>query len=375
MATILRLKFWLGIGLATLVGFGLLAVGLLEARQDQSTTSKLTTDYAGLQETVSGKMKGTAYARQEASLADSYAEQYEQLLASAKQSDALLERVFDDPELGSKGPLDGGRWLRVYPQMIAGLQKRLRDAVDGTGSSPLVVQTFAGGRWPDASQMHDAEKRYWIQEAVVGAVERTNEGMATDRRMPTFVSFRFERDAEQRLQKVHGSNLFSTRPFSLQFTMRYSDVPVFMEELLKDPLGFEITSVRMAPGGKAAAQRPTRSPSIDMMRRQPDEGGGAAHADDVMGRMATPSQPVRPFEPAFQPTAEPELAEPQTGQKEPLLTVTMGGYVPDYVQERPKEALSRPGTSPRRPQQQDKPEPDEAVKPVDKLRDELLKGR
>jgi hypothetical protein len=269
-------------------------------------------------------------------------EQLNDIKMELAKADEVLEAYFDDPRTGDKGPIDFGRWRVVYYEKMNELTRRLVESVETvTTATPIVVEQV-DDKWREHEKLHPLEKRYWVQDAIVKCLAQANANKDSPM-VPVFDSFKFLSAPERLLHPSH-ETLFTTIPFEIVVAMESRSVPEFLKILLDSPLKIELTSVSTTlrwDVGKHAMKGSDTTPSpagvpagagmpagrgglvpgpgpgaLGEMRGVPPGMGGA------MGGVPTPGVGTA-------------SAEPTVAESEQLVTVTIRGYVPDYIQPKP----------------------------------------
>ena len=246
METILRLKFWLAMGLVVTAGLGLLVVGIIQGAENRTMASAIDKDLQkveGIQE-----VKNPLWADREKKLTANYEKQLNDIEAELSVPDVTLDRRFDE-ESDPDEPRKFGEWRHIYPKKANELRERLVNAVDEISSAPLTFHSVPS-TWMENNVMAAWEKEYWLQEVIVRAIERTNRGLSDNRRVLYFGTLKFAGSAAVPMRKAHSSG-FRCHGFTFDVHMRYMDVPSLLEQLLRDPLHIEITSVYMTNASKA----------------------------------------------------------------------------------------------------------------------------
>ncbi|MDP6439286.1 MAG: hypothetical protein QGH74_06610, partial [Candidatus Brocadiia bacterium] len=223
---------------------------------------------------MKGPIHNNQWADQSKEHETSYGEQFKVVTADLQEQGKLLERGIADPRPGAF------EFLRVYPEKIRALQERLADSVDR--ASPRTIQDrerelLGLPGYPTESMMRKIEREYWIQEAIVSVVERTNEGLEDKILDFRPLVLRLEGKPEHFMRAAHQTRDFKCHVFQIGVTMVYEDVPAFLKELLDASLALEITSVNMELRGAGTSRTGAREPadvSGPMSLQGPDFGGG-----------------------------------------------------------------------------------------------------
>ncbi len=173
MEGILRLKFWLAAALVALFGFGLLVVSVVQAAQNRSAKAGIARDLEKVSTSMKNPIHNSKWANQLREHEASYREQLKAVTADLQKQGKLLKRPFADPRPDAFG------FLEIYPGKVKELKERLADSVyesDPRALRDRGQEFFRSQEYPEDSEMRKAEQEYWIQEAIVSAVERTNDG-------------------------------------------------------------------------------------------------------------------------------------------------------------------------------------------------------
>jgi len=304
-----RTKLRAGIGLAAFVVLLLaLVAALLTVFGNNRKFADLQERAKSLETHAKGGVKNESYVSREEALTIAYTKQLNVVKEELVARDKLIEQPFRDDVNNVDPPLEYGDWKVVYEKKTDDLYKTLRDSVIMVGAQPL-VRTQLDEVWKPAEWMHQHEKAYWIQKAVVDAIAELN---ATQKVVPVFESFAFTNVPEHIMQTSHQSGQFDCIPFSLQVQMEFVRVPELLQALLDSGLGLEITSVSVLSRGSAGfAARPTAP--AQWSTGAPTAGGTQQYAEDeeeigpmdvrYKGRTTTVS-PSAPAQPQPQPSRQ-----------------------------------------------------------------------
>lgn len=343
MATIIRLKFWFGLGVVVLCGLSVFLFGALPDIRSNNRQfdelEKLAKDMEGI---VKTGVKNKNWIEQQEDMRAELDEQLEEINEDIVERDKqTLEQYFDDPETGAEGPLEWIRWNLAYSRKMEQLQNRLKDSVLQVRSiDPLVVDKVSNTEVVQ-SLLHAREKRFWVQEAIVNCVADLNSH--SKKLVPVFVSFRFVSNPDQILHPSHRSGDFSNIAFQLNVEMEFTYVAALMEALLRSDLAIELTSVDfMRPGqsgtgiGSGARRRavPTPTGPVGPMRYYGEGSEEVIDYDLPYGmRMSGRSMPdyLETFAADKQEAAGAGKKEKKrVSLPDNLIAVRLTGYVPDY---------------------------------------------
>ena len=123
MGAILKMKFWLAMGLILLAAIGLLVVGVVQGAQNAAAMSKLRSSVEEAESKTRGQIKGPQWAAEQKKLSASYKKQLQTVMGELDTGDQHLDDPFvdpdtgelpRDPETGEPRPLDAVSWLRAY---------------------------------------------------------------------------------------------------------------------------------------------------------------------------------------------------------------------------------------------------------------------
>lgn len=329
MDFIIRNKFWFGLGAGTLLAIILFVMGPMKAMgQNDEMFGTLEDRAEDLERFANDQVKNEKWREQQEKIQRDMEKQLSQIQEQLLARDALLERNLKDPTTGAEGPLEFGRFKDAYDQKMNELAETLRESVIELPTDSPLVHVELGTEWKPRSVLHQHEKKAWVQEAIVEAVEEVNSGATV---VPVFLSLQFLDQPERLLSAAHKER-FKTIPFELQVAMEFEFYPLFLQRLLETPLGLEITSTHLeryeAGEGEGAAR--SRRPERERAERAPRRRGGGPERRPEMG---VPER-YRPRTTEQRPEAEED--EEEMEEKEPLpndlVLIHIRGYVPDYLQ-------------------------------------------
>ncbi len=339
MDLIIRKKFWFAIGLVALIALLVVLFGWLPRRRGNDREfGKLEDKAADLEKHKKEGVKNELWIEQEKGLAQDAQKQLGRVRQVLAEYDTGLEQWFkENPDALTEARPQPGMWIIVHDQMVAELRKELQESVDRMGSNALKFRQFPF-IWPLPAEMYREEKNYWIQKAVVETIAELNKGQKI---VPVFHSFVFTAAPDRNMQSSHGKE-FRCISFCLRVSMEDRYVPRLLEQLLKAPLAFEITSLTVARGRQDQIRERVRIGSasgidfipreglitpemdemqdeIDRMERREGYLEGGEELFDLFGR-EEPTVPVGPSKKGVKRLSD------------TLVSVAVYGYVPDYVQ-------------------------------------------
>ncbi len=330
MGALLRAKLWIGLGLILVVSLLLFLLGAMpRMRSNNQLLQALTARAEELERFTKAGSKNELWIDQQKDIANKLQEQVHAIESRLLERDALLERRFDDPEYEKEGPLEYGRWMFVYKHNMTALREKLAKSVTLVTVPDPLVEARLGLVWLSVNDMHQLEKQYWMQKAIVDAIADLN---AEARRVPVFGGFRFLGRPERYMSPSHMVN-FTCAAFGLDVVMDPKFLPALLQKLLeapdeRAPLGIELTSITISRhvGG---LQGQASSPSMQRTGYAPFGPEG----------LEAPMKEGPGLE--EQAGLEPETAE---ALPDKMVAVHIVGYVPDYEQpEEKKPAAERSG--------------------------------
>ncbi len=356
MEGILRLKFWLAAALVALFGFGLLVVSVVQAAQNRSAKAGIARDLEKVSTSMKNPIHNSKWANQLREHEASYREQLKAVTADLQKQGKLLKRPFADPRPDAFG------FLEIYPGKVKELKERLADSVyesDPRALRDRGQEFFRSQEYPEDSEMRKAEQEYWIQEAIVSAVERTNDGPEDKILGFRRLTLKLNGQPDHYMRAAHKKKSFGCHVFGIVVVMVYEDVPVFLKELLDVGLALEITSVSMDLGGaRTLRSAPSGGGSMPAGGSGPGErgfeppegfrGGGPDFMFDGVGGMdegfaEPPDERVDTGVPGSGKAGrdklkreEKERRKAELSDRGPLLSVTIKGYVPEYTRPQKK---------------------------------------
>jgi hypothetical protein len=337
------MKFWIGIGVATIMAVIFITVVVLPAaRENNDRFDLLQERVEKLERYAREKVKNERWIEQEREKHRRLQEQLENLREELLERDGLLEKHFGDTAGGEEeeGPLEFGRFIVVYEDRMKELKKKLENSVEVIDSDRPLVEAELGNTWQPAARLHEYEKQYWIQEAVVNAISRANAG-GGNIIIPVFISFQFIESPGRYLCPIHEDDeMFDVHPFELKVALKFQYVPELLQELLAMPLGCEITSLRFARYEKLSVGGSSDS---DGGRRSERSGRRPSGVESEYGWSQEPS--MEKMENAEEAEAEDseEMAKTERLPDE-MIELSVQGYVPDYIAPSEEQERSRTGT-------------------------------
>jgi len=369
MSFIMRMKFWIGLGLlvlAAVVLFALLAAPELSA--NKRTFAELDQRRQKIEQYAASQyIKNTAWIEQARRVRADYEKQLEEIKSYLAARDELLEKRFEDPEdPDAQTPLQAGRWKMVYKEKMDKLLEKLDEHVTELGAGMPLVEANLGDVWPSDAEMHREEKRYWLQKAIVDTIVNLN---AARQVVPVFYEIRLTDRPERLLSEAHGEK-FRCIPFQFRVAMEFKNVPRLLNELLAHKIGLELTGLSItrgegerggvtpgfaAPpvgGGRELTPRRERREAprgpVEMGPGMPGYmGPGAAGGFMGPAGMEQPGSRGRTFMglPYEMPTMGRRGALEEGAKRLPktLVTVTIRGYLPDYLQPGEEEVEEEAG--------------------------------
>ncbi len=272
MEFIMRMKFWIALGLLVLVSGVVLGVWFVPARGKSSSLMEDWQRKAGEVHTLAQQQRAP---NQEAisqarGLKDDYERDLQQVMQKLQERDQLLERYMPDPADNSEKAVEPGKWKGIYDEQMTALEEDIRKSF-AVASQGLVVRTHYGDDWPPVEEMRREAKRYWMQRYLLQALAEAN-----DERMavPVLSSFTFLERPERLLHPSHGE-LFRPWAFELVIATEFQDLPLVLEKLLQCEVGVSITSVQMdrrSEGIGTSAAQLAQSRAAAREREQPTAG-------------------------------------------------------------------------------------------------------
>lgn len=301
MEFIMRMKFWIALGLLVLVSGVVFGVWFVPARGKSSSLMDDWERKAGEVHTLAQQPRAP---NQEAigqarGLKDDYERDLQQVMQKLQERDRLLERYIPDPADNSEKAVEPGKWKGIYDEQMTALDEDIRKSF-AVASQGLVVRKYYGDDWPPVDEMRREAKRYWMQRYLMQSLAEAN-----DERMvvPVLTSFAFVEKPERLLHPSHGE-LFRPWAFELVIATEFQDLPLVLEKLLQCEVGVSITSVQMdrrSEGIGTSAAQLAQSRAAAREREQP-----AARSRTVAPvRAAGPPPGVTMGRPAGIPTGPP----------------------------------------------------------------------
>ena len=352
MGFLVRNKFWVGVALVVVVAvFLVVLMGIPAMGANRRTTQELE----GRRDTLSGYakaqyVKNPSWAVAVENRKGGYLGQLEEVKSYLADRDKILEKMFEDPEHPETAPpLGPTRWKTVYSNLMDGLTEKLEERVVRLGSMPLERADYRD-LWPTEQEMHQQEKFYWLQKAIVDTMAKLN---AAREVVPVFFEFRISGPAERLLSPAHGEK-FRPIPWQLRVGLEFENLPRLLYELLDNELGLELTgmsvtrSITPPAGGARTAETAVSRPGG---MRVPGSGVGVptgagygleampgAGMEAWMREGAGMMGPLPPGAGMGPREMRPAFGVPGTGIEEvrevlskTLVEVTLRGYLPDYI--------------------------------------------
>lgn len=301
MEFIMRMKFWIALGLLVLVSGVVFGVWFVPAR---GKSSSLMDDWQQKADEVHTLAQQPRAPNQEAisqarGLKDDYERDLQQVMQKLQERDRLLERYIPDPADSSEKAVEPGKWKGIYDEQMTALEEDIRKSF-AVASQGLVVRKYYGDDWPSAEEMRREAKRYWMQRYLMQSLAEAN-----DERMvvPVLSGFAFVDRPERLLHPSHGQ-LFRPWAFELVIATEFQDLPLVLEKLLQCEVGVSITSVQMdrrSEGIGTSAAQLAQSRAAAREREQP----AARRRTAAPVRMTGPPPGVVMGRPAGIPTGPP----------------------------------------------------------------------
>jgi hypothetical protein len=361
MDFITRNKFWIGVGLLVLVAGVAFGVFFVPVRAGNSRRAaeirrkaQSVADYKG-----SSRIVNQQWIQQADQSAEEWQEEIRQIGRELETQDSAIEQLFKDPDNpGRDDPLEAGMWKMVYREKVRSLRDLGRRAFKVFGDEALVTTEY-GDEWPPSDEMRREEKKYWVQEIVVGTLAGLNEGR-TRPIVPVFDSFSFIQKPERLLHSSH-NDTFRPIAFELRLASTFPNVPLVVHALLTSEANCQITSIQVERSDRAgerrnvaqAEQLEIEAPEVveaeqperrtyqppAMAGAQAEEGPPAWLTMEMLtGEQAPPPEVTgrRERQPSRRPAARERRAQPEQKVELPanLVDITLKGYVLDYVEQR-----------------------------------------
>jgi hypothetical protein len=276
------------------------------------------------------------------------------------QTDRPIEQYFRDPDRPDRTePLEAGMWKMVYAEKVRRLTRQVEESFALVGTATPFNSRSYQDRWPPDEEMREAEKEYWIQEHIIGALAGLNEG-ADEPVVPVFDRLRFTKQPERFLHPSDGT-VFRPIAFELEVGTTFPNVPRLLSTLMAGEVKLRITgltmerSERSGPRKPAGGELPEPTPppvGVPEARRPQERATGAPATsgvpDEVLkmfeerGISFGPPPEVAPGRPPSRTQPEERRTAPEAGEEaEPtvelpanLIDVTIRGYVLDYTGEK-----------------------------------------
>ncbi|MFP4028501.1 MAG: hypothetical protein ACLFWL_11980 [Candidatus Brocadiia bacterium] len=323
MGFIIRMKFWLGLGLMVIVALLILVFGALpQVGENREQYEDLKDRSEKMDRLVRGEIPNPKWVKQQEGVQKKLERQLTGIEEFLKAPDSQLEKHLG----GGSKLLPYFIFREKYREKREEIEQRLRNSVEKVISkNPLgFSQRGLGLTSPPKEELLPLEKKLWIREDLVEAIESLNKDGDI---VTVFRELKFTAKPERYLARVH-KNQFNVIPFEMTVAMEFDFVPIFVQKILQIDVQPEITSIAMTRYRHKVKMSETGEGED---RREPEEreeptyrGGGRPGA--FGGR--------RPMEEMEETMTAPSTGETEEVTEKWLVELTITGYVPDYKQEK-----------------------------------------
>ncbi len=249
---VVKKAFWIGMGLVVVAG-GLLFmfVGRPAMAENNERHSNLNSRASKLQSYAQSEyIKNESWVDRAKRLQDRYKQEEEQVTNYLVQRDnQQLEKRFEDPD-NPQSELGRTDWKMVYQDKMEQLRERLRKNVLLVNPQQALIQEQFDVSVPTRLQIRYAEKRFWIQQAIVDCLTKLNAARPV---IPRFEYFQFTEMPRRLMSQAHTED-FKPRAFEINVRCEFDNVPRLIHELLKHPIGLEVTEVLTMRGQRGGQQ-------------------------------------------------------------------------------------------------------------------------
>ncbi len=247
MDAIIRNKFWVALGALVLISGVVFGVVFVPATGKNNQEMDVWVQQADEVRSYTQKdLRSPESVNKAKELKTAYEDDMGRVTAIFEQQDGLLDEPFVDPETGEVP--EAARWKEIYGKKMDELAEEIGKSF-APESSSLVIRTVWGTEWPTPAQIDKAEKDYWLQKRIMGALASVN---AVRKVVPTFARFNFLSAPDRLLHPSHGE-IFEPIPFEVIIATDFQSIPDVLGKLMECEVPLYITALNVVRADEAGA--------------------------------------------------------------------------------------------------------------------------